>query len=273
MKNPVQAVTPQLEDVASGSTNLTPTPPLPKPPQATTKALRASAAKLAASGQAAPAQAVVASVSVSGTATPPPTGELAASPNLTPAVSGTATPSPTGELAASTNLTPAVSGTATPSPTGELAASPNLTPAVSGTATPPTTGELAASTTVSVSGTSFKPSPSPIAYFLARLQDQDIDVVEAALVKFKEACLRGDHSVVEAALIEQATLLNAVGSTLVTNVGSANTMEQKQVWASLGLRSLEMARKSLELVISSRGRRGPQTSDSAPTNDLEVPRG
>lgn len=208
-------------------------------------------------------------VPVSGPVHLTPSAPLTPIPPVAVAVTGTLTPS-----------SPASPAQTAPNPRTELLrasaapeAPPTTTPALAPLQAPeaPSAASLPTPPSAqSVSGDMFKPLPSPIAHFLARLQDEDINVIEAALVHFRHACLTGDHAAIESALIEQGTLLNAVGSVLITNIGISNTIEQKQVWANLGLRSLEMSRKSLELAISSRGRVGRPVGAGTPPIELEV---
>jgi hypothetical protein len=158
---------------------------------------------------------------------------------------------------------------ATPTPLAAQAPAAPPTPALTESPTPTPTSLDAPS----VSGSISDGTPSPVAELVARLQYQDVEIVETALLRFKEACCRGDQSFIEEALIEQATLLNAVGLRMLDNAADAKVELHVQLWTNLGLRSIEIARKSLETLISTRSRANRQTNVQVnvgvPTNELK----
>lgn len=123
---------------------------------------------------------------------------------------------------------------------------------------------------ISVSATSEPPTPT--AALISELSGQDVAVVEAALVGVRDAYRRGDHQVVEEALLEQAALLQALGVKLLRIAGDTTALPRTQAFANLGLRALEGARKTLGTLADMR--RGPrkqtnvQVNVGGPTNEL-----
>lgn len=254
---------------------------------------------------ASPTQDAAATLSVSGPATLPPTLTLAgamklpepAPPSLTPG-SPLVEPAPlTPTMSAPVSASVSRQSPPTPPATEPTSRSvlvsadseaqqPNaLIPAAS--EDPSVSGKMLPATPTAISGLALASSeddseseidsdarPSPVAEFVSRLQQEDVNVVQEALDRFKEACRRGDQSFIEQALVEQATLLNALGLKLVDNAGGGHGISHIQLWANLGLRALEMARKSLETLILARGRPSRQTNVQvnvgAPTNELKV---
>lgn len=206
-------------------------------------------------------------------------------------ITSTPTPADSGQLSTSVSgrsaLTPS-SPAAIQAPIEPTSATPNSSEdasvSVSGAMMLPTTltntGDLTSASPDDDSEAEIdsEATPSPVAQFVSRLQGEDVDVVENALVRFKEACREGDHSYVQEALIEQVTLLNALGLKLLGNAGAATSMPGITLCTNLGLRSIELARKSLETLISARGRGNRQTNvqvnlGTPPNEFLEVPRG
>jgi len=96
---------------------------------------------------------------------------------------------------------------------------------------------------VSVSGL-----PTPAAEIIARLQGQDVASVEAALVGVRAAYRRGDQSVIEESLIDQAAVLQALGLKCIKVAGNENALPRAQVFFNLSLRALDGARKSLGML-------------------------
>ncbi len=105
-------------------------------------------------------------------------------------------------------------------------------------------------------------SPSASALIIANLQGSDVSVVEAALVSVREACRRGDNSAIEAALIEQAALLQALGVKLMKVAGKEDLLARVQVFTNLSLRSMDGARKSLGMLLAGK--------QAAPKNQTNV---
>ena len=143
-----------------------------------------------------------------------------------------------------------------------------LTPTAPATPTP--TLPDARKAAVSVSGL-----PTPAAEIIARLQGQDVASVEAGLVSVREAYRRGDQSVIEEALIDQAAVLQELGLKLIKVAGNEGALPRAQVFFNLSLRALDGARKTLGMLAGMRAVPKNQTNvqvnvSSSPSNELLV---
>ncbi len=140
---------------------------------------------------------------------------------------------------------------------------PTTTPALAELAAPTPTPAKAANAEVSDSKRS-APTPSATVSFIAELQGSDVNAVEAALVGVRDAQRRGDPSVIEAALIEQATLLQALGNKLLRVAGGTHHFPAIQAYTHLSLRALEGARKTLGMLAGMRS--GPKNQTNVQVN-------
>lgn len=131
---------------------------------------------------------------------------------------------------------------------------------------PASVQDAAVKRAVSVSGTNPTPpaSPTPTATLIAELQGLDVDAVEAALVGVREAQRRGDRSVIEAALIRQVALLEALGVKLLRAAGGTQYFPAVQAYTNLGLKALDSARKTLGTLAGMRS--GPKNQTNVQVN-------
>lgn len=113
-------------------------------------------------------------------------------------------------------------------------------------------------------------TPTPTAKLIAELQGQEVSLVEAALVAVRGACSSGDFEAVQAMLLEQAALLQALGMKLIRLAGYDHRQKQAPVFVNLALRALELSRKSLSTLHSQRNEHAGQTNVqvNVTTNEL-----
>src|SRR5690349_2829543 len=92
------------------------------------------------------------------------------------------------------------------------------------------------------------PTTASTAALIAELQGGQVSVIENALVSVRAALDQGDASDAKAMLIEQAALLQALSVKLFRFVGGLPSGPLATTYLGLGLRAIELSRKSLAAV-------------------------
>ena len=100
--------------------------------------------------------------------------------------------------------------------------------------------------TASVTASVPPPSPTSPASVIASLRNVALEEVEASLVATREAYKRGEVDAIQAALIDQFAMLTTLGIKLLRIAGDDASLSRIQTFGNLGLRAIELSRKSLE---------------------------
>jgi len=87
--------------------------------------------------------------------------------------------------------------------------------------------------------------PESVVKLLSALQGIDAAAVELSLVATQLAYKRGEQETIEGALLDQYAVLNALTLKWMRVAGESNMLPLAVTFANLGLRSMELARKTL----------------------------
>ena len=93
--------------------------------------------------------------------------------------------------------------------------------------------------------TALTPTTTATAKLIAELQGGDVTAIEAALVSVRGAIRGGNAAQAEAMLVEQAALLQALATKLFRYAGNRPESPLASTFLGLGLRALDLSRKSL----------------------------